>query len=121
MLREAIPDLLVLKDNPSENLAKWNSGEARLLAVHPASASHGVNAQDGGHTLVCMGPIWSLDMWEQLLGRLRRRGQKSPFVTRHTILASDTVDELVWDRLAGKEVAESAIMDHIRKTAGGAP
>ena len=116
-LKTAFPGIPVLKDAPNEHMNAWNAGDIKLLAVHPASAGHGLNLQDGGHQMVCLGPIWSLDMWDQLAGRLRRRGQRSPFVKRHTIMAADTVDEIIWDRLQGKEFDEQRIMDHIRNAA----
>jgi len=115
MLRAQIPDLSVLKDDPAGLKKAWNSHEISRLAVHPSSASHGLNLQSGGHTLICLGPVWSSDAWSQLVGRLRRRGQKSPYVDRHTIMAADTVDEIIWDRLQGKEFDENVIMNHIIK------
>lgn len=79
-----------------ELLRKWDNGELPILLIHPKSGSHGLNLQNGpGHTLVCLGYFWSADEWDQLLGRLRRRGQKSPFVTRITIYCYDTVQDCV--------------------------
>jgi len=77
-------------------LADWNSGALRGMLVHPKSAGHGLNLQYGPcHTLICMSYLWSADEWDQLLGRLRRRGQQSPTVTRYTLVCQNTVEDCV--------------------------
>jgi len=97
--------------------AAWNNGELKWLAVHPQSAGHGLNLQRGGHNLVMLGPIWSADQHDQLAGRLRRRGQVSD-VYRYTIVALDTVDELIMDRVVGKERQEGELMRHLAASCG---
>jgi len=120
-LRKAFPGLPVLVDDPAGMTDAWNTRAISRLAVHPASAGHGLNLQDGGHTLICLGPIWSLDAWSQLVGRLRRRGQKSKVVDRHVVVAADTVDKIMLARLSGKEEAEKSIMEHIKNAAEKKP
>lgn len=80
----------------------WNAGKFDLLLVHHGSAGHGLNLQFGGHQIVWMGLDWPLEGWLQLNGRLRRQGQKAAAVIVHRILARDTVDEAILDRLEGK-------------------
>jgi SNF2 family DNA or RNA helicase len=69
----------------------WNAGKLPVLYVHPASAGHGLNLQDGGNTIVWYGQTWSMEEHEQTIARLRRRGQKKT-VWCHYILAADTID-----------------------------
>jgi SNF2 family DNA or RNA helicase len=104
-----------LFDGSVEMMSLWNAGRIKAMGIHPKSASHGLNLQYGGHELICMSPFWSADQWAQLLGRLRRRGQPSPFVRRTTIVARSTVDWLVLEKLAGKADYEQAFMDHLKK------
>jgi len=119
LLRARFPDMVVLADDPAEAEQAWNDGMLKVLAVHPASAGHGLNLQrcPGGNRLICMSPIWSADLWRQLLGRLRRRGQASDVVERIVLVTSGTIDDIVMDRLAGKEAAEENLMLHLRDVA----
>ena len=39
----------------------WNRGEFAVGLIHPASAGHGLNLQEGGSTLVWFGLTWSLE------------------------------------------------------------
>jgi len=113
-LREYWPDITVLGENPEHALAAWNRGEVSLMAVHPKSAAHGINAQFGGHELIILSPIWSADANEQLLGRIRRRGQASPFVRRTVLVVPGTIDELIMSRLLNKAEDEGNLLGHIR-------
>ena len=64
-------------------LKAWENGELDGMLVHPKSASHGLNLQFGpGHILLCLCYFWSADDWDQILGRLIRRGQQYKFVYR---------------------------------------
>ncbi len=103
----------ILADDPVKYERQWNNREIRDLAVHPQSAGHGLNLQRGGHHLIALGPIWSADQWDQMIGRLRRRGQTRD-VHRHIIVCRNTVDEMVLDRVAGKGNQERAIMEHLK-------
>lgn len=77
-------------------LKSWNDGSLPMMIVHPKSAGHGLNLQYGNcHTLICMSYFWSADEWDQLVGRLRRRGQKSSVVNRYTLFCVDTVEDCV--------------------------
>lgn len=97
---------------------KWNAGKLGVMGIHPRSGGHGLNLQRGGRHMVAVGPIWSADAWDQVIGRLWRRGQERP-VVRTTCVASRTVDELVLDRLRGKAGNEQAIMRHLKENALG--
>jgi len=81
---------------------RWNAGEIRLLVGHPASMGHGIDGlQNGGNVLVWFGCPWSLELYEQMNGRLDRSGQAHP-VSINRILCNDTVDLAVADALARK-------------------
>lgn len=55
---------------------KWNRDEIKLLAVHPKSLGHGVNLQHGGCNILFFGLPWSIELFDQAVGRLSRIGQK---------------------------------------------
>jgi hypothetical protein len=116
-LRWSYGNLVVLGDDPARAMADWNAGKIKILAVHPKSASHGLNLQAGGHELIILTPIWSADLNEQLVGRLRRRGQLCNFVRRTTIVATGTVDDLVLEGQDRKAGAAGLLMDHIKGAA----
>lgn len=81
---------------------KWNSGKIKLMLAHPASAGHGVDGlQDSGSLLVWFGMNWSLELYEQMCGRLNRQGQKQP-VSIIRILCNGTVDLAVADAIERK-------------------
>ena len=94
---------------------RWNAGEIPAMGLHPKSAAHGLNLQYGGHELICLSPLWSADQWQQLVGRLQRRGQPAAVVKRTTIVARDTVDHIVLEKLKGKADYEKAFMAHLKK------
>jgi SNF2 family DNA or RNA helicase len=80
----------------------WNSGKIKLLIGHPASMGHGVDGlQDSGSILAWFGLNWSLELYEQMCGRLNRQGQKRP-VSIIRILCNDTVDLAVADAIERK-------------------
>ena len=100
-------NVATLEDNAS--IDKWNRGETPLLAVHPASAGHGLNLQHGGHHVVFLSLPWSLVLFEQTIGRLHRSGQKSD-VWCYVMLTENSIDEKIWMSLHDKKsLAEIAL------------
>lgn len=91
----------------------WNNGEIPVLAAHPASIGHGLNLQHGGHTIVWTTLPWSTEEWEQANKRLSRQGQKRP-VTIHKVMARNTIDSIIDERLKGKETAQNALMNYLQ-------
>jgi SNF2 family DNA or RNA helicase len=79
----------------------WNAGKLPLLALHPASAAHGLNLQHGGARMAWLSPSWSAELTEQAIARIYRPGQTKK-VTIHVCVAAGTVDELKCDRVLGK-------------------
>ena len=82
-------------------LAQWNAGELPLLFLHPASAGHGLNMQAGGNAIAWMQVPVDLELYEQTLARLVRRGQKGP-VYSYEPYAVGTIDERIHEMLADK-------------------
>ena len=97
----------------SADIADWNAGKIPVALIHPASAGHGLNLQDGGSTLVWFGLTWSLELYQQTNARLWRQGQKNTVVIQH-IIAKGTIDERVMDALAQKDKSQAALIDAVK-------
>jgi hypothetical protein len=65
------------------------------------SAGHGLNLQHGGHHIVFMSLPWSLELYEQTVGRLHRGGQTKD-VWCYVLLCHKTIDERIWRALHDK-------------------
>lgn len=96
-------NLTATKSADSEKVIdKWNSGGIKLLIGHPASMGHGIDGlQDSGSIIVWFGLNWSLELYEQMNGRLDRQGQTNS-VSIIRIMCRDTVDLAVADALERK-------------------
>ena len=92
----------------------WNAGKLPLLALHPASAGHGLNLQYGGSRMAWLSPSWSAELTEQAIARIYRPGQ-TQHVTIHVCVAAGTVDEMKRDRVIGKMSAQEAFRRHLER------
>jgi SNF2 family DNA or RNA helicase len=90
---------------------RWNAGKIELLAIHPKSAGHGLNLQFGGNKIIFLSLPWSLELFEQTVGRLHRSGQTRD-VWCYVIMCNKTIDERIWDALHDKKsLAELALAE----------
>ena len=94
-------------------IERWNAGKVRLLAVHPKSAGHGLNLQHGGCHMVFLSLPWSLELYEQTIGRLHRSGQAHD-VWVYILLTAKTVDEKIWAALHDKRAISDIAMEELR-------
>lgn len=102
----------------SEDIEEWNKGRVPVALIHPASAGHGLNLQEGGNTIVWFGLTWSLELYQQLNARLWRQGQKNTVVIHH-IVTKGTHDEDIIKALASKEASQSALIAAVKAQIGG--
>lgn len=86
----------------------WDAGRIPVLVGHPASMGHGLNLQYGGHIGVWFGLNWSLDLYQQFIGRLARQGQQNIPIF-HRILAKDTADEIQAAALETKDLEQTGL------------
>ena len=103
----------------SKDIADWNNGSIPVAVIHPASAGHGLNIQEGGSTLIWFGLTWSLELYLQTNARLWRQGQKSKTVVIHHIITKGTTDERIMKALRTKETTQEALMDAVKAEIGG--
>lgn len=97
----------------AESIKRWNDGKTRVLLAQSASIGYGLNLQQGGHTMVWFDPIWNLELYQQTVARLHRQGQQNP-VVMHTIVAADTVDEMILKALEIKGDNQEALLQMIK-------
>lgn len=97
----------------SEDISDWNDGKIPVALIHPASAGHGLNLQNGGSTLVWFGLTWSLELYQQTNARLYRQGQKNTVVIQH-IITKGTIDEQILKALQKKNKTQADLIDAAR-------
>lgn len=97
----------------SEDISDWNDGKIPVALIHPASAGHRLNLQNGGSTLVWFGLTWSLELYQQANARLYRQGQKNTVVIQH-IITKGTIDEQILKALQKKNKTQADLIDAVR-------
>jgi len=115
-IKESFPDAVNVKD--PDAIERWNRGEIKILLAHPASASHGLNLQDGGRRIIWFSPNWSNERTMQMNARLHRQGQ-TDHVFVHTIITQGTIDEEVVEVLAGKKSLQDALLNAVKRHSKG--
>jgi SNF2 family DNA or RNA helicase len=96
-----------------DSIRRWNEGNIPIAVIHPASAGHGLNLQNGGSTLIWFGLTWSLELYQQTNARIWRQGQKKTVVIQH-IIANGTIDEDVMSALTDKSVTQNRLIDAVK-------
>ena len=96
------------------SIRRWNAGELQVGLIHPAAAGHGLNLQQGGHTMVWFGLTWSLELYEQCVARLWRQGQQSRTVVVTHIVTEHTIDEQILKALDAKSQTQEALISAVK-------
>jgi SNF2 family DNA or RNA helicase len=91
----------------------WNAGKVEVLLAHPASAGHGLNLQHGGHHMVWLSLPWSLELFEQAVGRLHRSGQARD-VWCYVLLTTSTIDHKIWAALRDKRSLSTIALESLK-------
>ena len=102
------------KLDSAESIKRWNEGELPVALVHPASAGHGLNLQNGGSCLVWFGLTWSLELYQQTNARLWRQGQSAETVVVQHIVAKGTIDERILKVLSKKDSTQAALIEAVK-------
>jgi len=109
-LKARFPRLQTLDNDDS--ILRWNAGQIEMLAVHPAAAGHGLNLQ-GQSRMVWMSLPWSLELYEQAVGRLHRGGQTRE-VWNYVLQTQDTIDETILKALQDKRELASLALEALK-------
>jgi hypothetical protein len=99
--------------NDTKAIERWNDGKIELLLIHPKSAGHGLNLQHGGCKMVFVSLPWSLELYEQTVGRLHRSGQKHD-VWVYLLLTNKTIDQRIWDALKDKRAISDIAIEELK-------
>jgi SNF2 family DNA or RNA helicase len=110
-LKRRYPKAQTLDDDRA--IERWNAGEIELLLVHPKSAGHGLNLQHGGCRIVFVSLPWSLELYEQTVGRLHRSGQRHD-VWCYVMITNKTIDEKIWAALHDKRAISDIAMEELK-------
>jgi SNF2 family DNA or RNA helicase len=95
-------------------LKRWDEGKIKMILAHPASMSHGLNLQYGGHIICWYGLTWSLEQYDQLIGRLNRRGQTEKVIV-HVIHIPGTIDDVIIKSLQTKSRTQNTLMHELHE------
>ena len=96
----------------SSTIDRWNAGQIEMLAVHPQSAGHGLNLQ-GQSKMIWLTLPWSLELYEQAVGRLHRSGQRAD-VWNYVLLTEGTIDVEIWKRLREKRTISEIALEALK-------
>ena len=110
-LKRRYPRAVTL-DEPNA-IERWNAGKVELLLAHPKSAGHGLNLQHGGSKIIFLSLPWSLELYEQTIGRLHRSGQRHD-VWCYVMVANKTVDEKIWAALHDKRAISDIALEALK-------
>lgn len=97
-----------------DNIDRWNKRELPVMALHWASAGHGLNLQAGGSHICWLALPWSLEGFQQTNGRIDRQGQTRACYS-HAIMARRSMDQKVWAALTSKDVEQQDVIAGIRR------
>jgi hypothetical protein len=104
-----------------DQMARWNAGAIRILALHPKSAGHGVDGlQFATNTVLWFSPPWSREDFDQLNGRVtgaRQVGTQFEGVAGcvHILTATDTIDTAGYATLMLRGVTQENFLDALRR------
>ena len=93
--------------------AAWNAGKIPVLCGHPQAMGHGLNLQACGHHIAWYSLTWNYELYDQLIRRVYRQGQKNRVVV-HRILARKTADEAVAKALRTKGRGQNALLEALK-------
>jgi SNF2 family DNA or RNA helicase len=103
-----------LKDAITIDSWSRRNGQCPILVVHPASAGHGLNLQNGGHIAVWTTPTYDLELWQQANKRLHRPGQLHT-VTTYILTLQGCLDSTVYSTvLQQKASLQQTLLDELR-------
>lgn len=115
-IKERLQELGVVyeKIDSEDSIVRWNEGKLPVALIHPASAGHGLNLQDGGSTIIWFGLTWSLELYQQTNGRLWRQGQKDRTVVIQHIITKGTIDERILSVLKNKDCTQEEMIAAVK-------
>jgi len=108
---------LELKDVEEFDLERWNNREQKAALIHPMNVGHGLNLQFGGSIIIWFGMTWNLELYEQTVKRLFRRGQTKD-VRIYRILTKKTIEDKMINKLKSKSNVQEALINSVMEEIG---
>lgn len=114
-LKKRFKDAVVLEagKKQAEIISQWNKGKIPLLLIHAQSAGHGLSLQHGGNHLCVYTQDWNAEYYAQVIERIGPTRQAQSGYDRpvyvHRIVAKNTWEEVVLDRVQNKITLDQAI------------
>lgn len=112
-IKDILQDYNPRSIDTDQDINDWNCGRIKVLIAHPASVGHGLNLQFGGNTIIWFGLTFDLELYEQFNKRIHRRGQSNT-VQIYQILAEDTIDLKVYERLKSKAALQNKVLNELK-------
>jgi SNF2 family DNA or RNA helicase len=118
-LQKAFPQGRYFDDKKS-TLEAFCAGRIPLLFLHPASAAHGIDGMQQACRHICwFSMTWNLEEYEQAIERIgaTRQVQSGTYreVYVHLLLAEDTIDQEMIDRIETKASVQDSIKAAMKK------
>ena len=107
-------DIVFQELTTPDSIKSWNAGQLQVGLVHPASAGHGLNLQQGGHHIIWYGLTWSLELYEQVNARLWRQGQQARTVVVTHIVTEHTIDDRILAALSDKSRTQDDLIAAVK-------
>ena len=104
--------------NTKKDIEDWNEGKIPVALIHPASAGHGLNLQEGGSTIVWFSLTWSLELYQQLNARLYRQGQKHTVIIEHLVTEERSM-KISSGQSKKKDNTQNAMIEAVKARIGG--
>ncbi len=96
-------------------ITKWQRGDFTYLFCQPGSTGHGIDGlQDGARHIAWLTLPDSLGIYEQANGRVVGKRAEG-LITVHHLLAQNTIDGIIYDRLQQKSVTQKDILEELTK------
>lgn len=99
-------------ENVPDIVTKFNDGRCRLLIGQMSKIARGLNLQHNCNHLCLYSMLWDLDIYDQLIGRLDRTGQKYHVFVHH-LLGKGTLDGGIAARLGSKAKKQSDLLEFL--------
>ena len=96
------------------SIERWNNKEISVMLCHPKTMAHGLNLQEGGHTVIWFGLPFSLELYLQSNARLARPGQ-SETVRIYRLASNSDVDQEICKRLHMRQSMMQDFVNYFRR------
>lgn len=94
----------------SQIIRDWNLGSIPILVGHPRAIGMGLNLQGACCNIAWHTLPWDLELYEQLIARVRRQGNTALRIMMHRLIMLRTIDEHVAVALSDKDRVQTSLL-----------